>query len=212
MKSSFLFLFFLFPCWFLSAQDTLKEQNSVMYSKFYVINEDNTFELYFHHCTGLTYGRGNIKRGLKRWKFEYDSLEIQAPFSKCTSSFEDDSICFVIRSIVDNNEFKPFLIVINKKGYGFETKIKISKDEIVTDSIQVQYEGDIFLISNDWQNCAEITLYLNDNYKTYISGGTDILKKKKNSFYLKKFVRIIDEEEFWKKGKRKKIIYQYELN
>lgn len=212
MKSSFLFLFFLFPSWFLNAQDTLKEQNSAMYSKFYVINEDNTFEFYFHHCTGLTYGRGNIKRGLKRWKFEYDSLEIQASFSVCTSSLEDDSISFVIRSIVDQNEFIPFLIGINKKDYGFETKIKISKNEIESDSIQVQYEGDTFHISHDWHNCAEITLYLNDNYKTYISGGTDKLKKKKNSFYLKKFVRIQDEEEFWKKGKRKKIIYHYELN
>ncbi len=90
------------------------------------------------------------------------SLEIQAPFSVCSSSVEDDSISFVIRSIVDHNEFIPFLIGINKKGYGFETKIKISKNEIDSDSIQFEYEGDTSHISHDWRNCTEITLYLND--------------------------------------------------
>jgi hypothetical protein len=211
MKSNFLFIFFLCSSWFLSAQDTLKEQNSAMYSRYYIINDDNTFEFYFHHCTGQTYGRGTLKRGLKFWKFEFDSLEIQAPFSVCTSSVADDSIRFVIKSIVDQNELMPFLIDINNKAYGFERKIKISKDEIVTDSIHVKCKGDTFHISEDWQNCAEITLYLNDHFTTYISGGTDKLKKKKNSFSLKNFVRIKDEEEYWKKGKRKKIIYQYKF-
>lgn len=212
MKSSILFLFFLFPSWFLTAQDTLKEQNSKMYSRYYVINEDNTFRFYFHHCTGQTYGTGTIKKGLKFWEFEFDSLEFRAPFSVCTSSVEDDSISVKIRSFADQEVFTPSFIQINNKVYGFESTIKISKNDIYTDSIEVQYEKDTFYIHHDWQNCAEITLYLNDHFTTFISGGTDQLIRKRNSFYLKNFVRIKDEEEYWKKGRRKKMIYQYKFN
>jgi hypothetical protein len=59
-------------------------------------------------------------------------------------------------------------------------------------------------LKNLWQSSRQA-------FKTYISGGTDKHKKKKNSFYLKKFKQIKDEEEYWKKGKRKKIIYHYDL-
>lgn len=211
MKSSILFLFFLFSSWYLTAQDTLKELNSKMYSKYYIINEDNTFRFYFHHCTGLTFGTGTIKQGLKFWEFEFDSLEIRAPFSVCTSSVEDDSISVEIRSFADQQVFTPIFIQIKNMVYGFDSKIKISKNDFDTDSIEVQYEKDTFYFRHDWQNCAEITLYLNDHFTTYISGGTDKLKKKKNTFYLKNFVLIKNEEKFWKKGRRKKMIYKYKF-
>lgn len=204
MKRSILFLFFLFSSWFLTAQDTLKEQNSKMYSKYYVINDNNTFGFYFHHCTGQTYGSGTIKKGLKFWEFQFDSIQIRAPFSVCTSSPSSDSISVEIRSLADQQMFTPNFIQINNKVYGFESIIKISKNDFDSDSIEVQYENDTFYIRHDWQNCAEITLYLDDHFTTFISGGTDRLKKKKNTFYLKDFVRIKDDEKFWKKGRRKK--------
>lgn len=211
MKRSILFLFFLFSSWFLTAQDTLKEQNSKMYSKYYVINDNNTFGFYFHHCTGQTYGSGTIKKGLKFWEFQFDSIQIRAPFGVCTSSPSSDSISVEIRSLADQQMFTPNFIQINNKVYGFESIIKISKNDFDSDSIEVQYENDTFYIRYDWQNCAEITLYLDDHFTTFISGGTDRLKKKKNTFYLKDFVRIKDDEKFWKKGRRKKMIYKYKF-
>lgn len=213
MTSRILFLFFLFSSWLLTAQDTLKEQNSKMYSKYYVINEDNTFRFYFHHCTGQTYGSGTIKKGLKFREFQFDSIQIGAPFGVCTSSSSSssDSISLEIRSLADQQMFTPNFIQINNKVYGFESTIKISKKNIETDSIEVQYENDTFYIRHDWQNCAEITLYLDDHFTTFISGGTDKLKKKKNTFYLKDFVLIKNEEKFWKKGRRKKMIYKYKF-
>ena len=92
-----------------------------MYSTYYVIHDDNTFELYFNHCTGLTYGRGEIKRGLNHWKFEYDSLEIRAPYSVCTSSSSSDSISVEIRSLADQQKFK--LNILQKKDMSVRLSI-----------------------------------------------------------------------------------------
>jgi len=214
MKTNILFLFPLLFSSFLTAQDTLKEQNSVMYSKYYVIKRDNSFELFFHHCTGLTYGRGKVKKGIRCWKFEYDSLNLQVPHSVCeeTASTLSDSINVIIRSITDQHEFTPVLIQINNKKLGFDSNKHLSKDEITSDSIQVIYQRDTFYIRHDWRNCAELTLYLNDNFTTYVSGGTDKLRKRKNEFYLNSFVRIMNEEKYWKKGRRKKVVHSYAYN
>lgn len=212
------YLFFvLFFCGFSIScytQDTLREQNSVMYGKYYVLHENNKFEFFFNHCTGLTYGQGKIKKGLFRWKFKFDELLAQSNASSysCSNSEISDSVKFIFRTIIDSNFQSPYSIVINgKKHFTFNTELTLSNKELSSDSIEIIVDGEVLVFNEDISVCNEVTLYLRDLFKTYVNGGKEILKKRNNSFYLTSIVRIKDEENYWKKGKRRKYMYEYKV-
>lgn len=209
----FSILFFIgFNCTCI-AQDTLKEQNSVMYSKYYVLHENNRFEYFFHHCTGVTYGQGNITKGLFRWKFEFDSLRAPSSIYSCSNGLLTDSVKFNFRTTIDSNLCSPYNLIIDRKRYfNLNSELTLSKNGMTTDSLQLIIDGDSLIIYNDLNVCNEITLYLNDGWRSFVNGGKDILKKKGNTFHLKSIVWIKDDDEYWKKGKRRKYLYQYRMN
>lgn len=105
-------------------QDTLREVNSVMYSRYYILKEDGQFEFYFNHCTGTTKSFGTYKMNNRKITFEYSSIP-DSPNNDSTEfnmvTFEEDGIKKMKRinnsdfsfteTIIDENEEKPW-----KKG------------------------------------------------------------------------------------------------
>jgi hypothetical protein len=43
-----------------------------MYSKYYVLNDDGSFEYRFHHCTGTSIGKGKYKKAFGRIVFNFN--------------------------------------------------------------------------------------------------------------------------------------------
>lgn len=105
-------------------QDTLREVNSVMYSRYYILYEDGQFELNFNHCTGTTKSFGTYKMNNRKITFKYSSL----PDSVNNDTTENNMITFqedgikkmkrinnsdflFSKTIIEENEKKPW-----KKG------------------------------------------------------------------------------------------------
>lgn len=193
------------------AQDTLIEQNSVMYSKYYVLHENNRFEFLFHHCTGISYGRGKVNKSTRRWKFEFDSLSKPSISYSCSNIISMDSIRFEFRNNVDSSQFLLFdNVAINQKKYfTMDSVLTIPKNNISGDSIQLVIGQDSLTISEKITDYSLVTLYINDGWKTYINGGVHHFVRKHGVLYLVQEVDVKALSEYYKKAKRGKLYYRY---
>jgi hypothetical protein len=105
-------------------QDTLREANSFMYSRYYVLKDDGQFEFRFNHCTGTTKSFGTYKMNNRKISFVYSSIPDSLKSDSTTFSmitFEENGIKNMKRinksdfsftmTVIDENQEEPW-----KKG------------------------------------------------------------------------------------------------
>jgi hypothetical protein len=168
----------------LSAQDTLKASNTFMYSEYYVLNNDNSFEYCYNHCTGIEVGIGTYKKTiLGNIKFLFEEYSIQNDTIVKEFNVDSDSISIQVLSVKDSS----FLdgIIINRHIMGM-TDEYIYKAPSNTDSIVVQYYNFKTIIiqpENDTTNVYKI--YLQDYGLSYVNENTEtkLLGKSNSTYY-----------------------------
>lgn len=101
------------------AQDTLRMQYTHGYSKYFVLNESNDFELFFHHCTGTTYGKGKVRKGLFKWVFKFDEHPCQESLVVIDSSLTSDSIKINLFEFPDSTVYEPIFFRVNKENFSY---------------------------------------------------------------------------------------------
>lgn len=126
MKSIYLVVCFLFTAHFFNAQDTLRMQYTHGYSQYFVLKENNGFELFFHHCTGTTYGKGNVKKGLFKWVFIFDEHPSQESDVVIDSSFSSNSI--EITGWITYFDCKKMVLQKRKNAF-FERDVRFEENE-----------------------------------------------------------------------------------
>lgn len=192
------------------AQDTLVEQNTVMYSCYYVLHEDNRFELHTVDCGGLAYGQGHIEKSPKEWVFVYHELpELHTTYS-CSNARQSDSVEFEFREIADSSFCEVIDVLIHQKSFVvFDGKLTLPKNQLPYDCIQIVANGDSLIIHENVDEFTKVTFYVKDQTVTYVEGVEEVLNKRGRTFYQKFDVLLFDEEK--KEFRRKKIRYVYKL-
>lgn len=206
-----LILSFIFTIQWSFAQDTLREINSVMYGRYYILKEDGQFEFHFNHCTGQTLAFGKYKKRKSSILFEYDS--IPEPNTKITG-LEDvinDTIKIRLFNIIDSAKIEFFEINYgNQKWTAFDGTGLIPKSNLNQDSIQIKYFNQTINVSVD-NDYSIVNIYVFPPYISYVSSGISKLKRKNNFYYHKIKFRDINEDKPWRKGKLQKITYKYKI-
>jgi hypothetical protein len=161
-------------------QDTLREVNSFMYSKYYILKENGQFEFHFNHCTGTIMSFGNYKLNNRKITFEYspipDSLNIDsAKFNFITyqetgikkMKRDNKSDFSFIERIIEENQDEPW-----KKGKTRKLKYIYS----VSTSIGQQQENCYEHINPYDYGVGKSIIFLDSTFRfefvAGLSGGT----------------------------------------
>jgi hypothetical protein len=74
MKCFYLILFLISCSDTAHAGDTLREQDSFMYSKYFVLEANGSFDYVFHHCNGTAVGTGSYIKSFLGLRFKFDEV------------------------------------------------------------------------------------------------------------------------------------------
>lgn len=196
------------------SQDTLRDQFTPMYSEYYVLHGENSFEYYFNHCTGTHYGKGYIRKNLFRWKFIFDS--IQAPVSTyvCSSQTPSDKVNFVFKYQEDSLWYYSGSVKVNQTEYStgdytfFVNKSNLNFDEI---QIEMDHETKLNLVGLD-STCSEVIVHRPNPWRTYQQSGKNVLRRKKDSFWIIEKTVDLNQEKPWRKGETRKHKHIYKFD
>lgn len=202
MIRKFLLIILLSKLTYGFSQDTLRQQNTFGYSKYFVIHEKNQFELFFHHCTGTTYGKGEVKKGLVRWKFIFDEHPIQESFVVKDTSKISDSIVIKLFEFPDTTVYEPMFFGVNKEKLTYFQGITFPKSKFNTDSLSIYVDEDLFIVK-DASRLSSVDIYLFTGWLTYFDCEKMILHKRNKVFFERSFTFEENEEKPWKKTKRR---------
>lgn len=170
------------------------------YSQYFVLHENDQFELYFHHCTGTTYGKGRVKKGLFKWVFTFDEHPCQESHVVVDSSFLSDSIKINLFEFPDSSQYEPMFFRIEKEKLHFFQGLTYPKSHITSESISICVDGDLFKVKNT-SKLSSVDIYLFTGWLTYFDCKKMVLHKRKNAFF-ERDVRFDENEEMpWKKTK-----------
>lgn len=195
----------------LCAQDTLVQKNTFMYSEYFILHKNNRFDYQYSHCTGIEVGSGSYKEGGFNLKFEFDSI----PALKDTVvAFYDPNSEFVnlkVLSAYDSSQIDYCILKSGGTSYFHQTDSGYNLP-ITTDSVSIRgMSFATFSIYPQKDSCNTYRVYINEVWRTFVSGDKVKLKKKSNNSYTKKVIlRQKNEDKPWGKGKRYKSIAIYE--
>lgn len=202
-------LFFILLANLSFGQDTLREQDSHMYGRYYVLFETGEFEFHFHHCTGQTLAFGEYIMTKSGISFEYDSIPEPKP-KVVSSTDQTDSISVQLFDISDSSRIE-FFKVLNKekREIVFDGEFKVHKDQVKKTLIVNHFSDTIEIQINPDHNNYKI--FILPTYISFTYFGIEKMKKKKDYFVHK--VKVVDpiEEEPWKKGKTRTVLYVYRV-
>lgn len=115
----------------LNAQDTLKAINTFMYSEYYVLNNDNSFEYSYNHCTGIEIGIGTYKKTiLGNIKFLFEKYRIQNDTIVKEFNVDSDSISIQVLSSKDSSFLGGIIIIRHIMGMNDEYFLKLLQIQI----------------------------------------------------------------------------------
>ena len=191
-------------------QDTLREQNSRMYSRYYLLFDNNSFEFHFNHCTGQSVSFGTYKKTNNGINFNYDS--IPEPETKIVDSrTESDSIKIELFNISDSTRIDYFKVLTNPyKAIIYDGNCSLPTKSVKSNSIEITHFSDTIRIPIS-NNQTYFRVYIFPHYLSYNYFGVEKMKKKKDHFYFKSKVIDANEEKPWKKGKTRILQYEYKI-
>ena len=196
----------------LCAQDTLAQKNTFMFSEYFILHKNNRFDYRYSHCTGVEVGSGYYKEGLFNLKFEFDSIPV---LNDTVVAFYDPSSEFVnvkVLSVHDSSQIDYCILKSGGTSYYHQTDSGYNLP-IITDSVSIMGMSFAkFSIYPQKDSCNTYRVYINEVWRTFVSGDKVKLKKKSNNSYTKEVKsRQKNEEKPWRKGKgyKTRIIYEF---
>lgn len=206
-----LFISFFFSIQSVFTQDTLREQNSYMYGRYFVLFENHRFEFHFNHCTGQTLAFGNYKKRMSSISFEYDSITEPNTEIIGVENEKQDTVKIELFDILDSSRIEFFHIIYqNDKRTTYNGIFLIPKAKLNQDSVRIEYFNQTLKISfeNDY---SDLKIYVFPPYTSYVFSGIGKLKIKKDFYYHKVKFRNCNEEKPWKKGMLRRKTYKYRI-
>jgi hypothetical protein len=193
------------------AQDTLREQGSNMYGRYFVLLENNRFEFHFNHCTGESLASGNYEKRKSTISFEYDSIPEPKTEIIGVENEKKDTVKIKLFDITDSSRIDFFQILYgNEKWITFDGDFLMPKANINQDSIQIKYFNQIINVSIE-NNYSVLKIYVFPPNKSYTFSGISKLKRKDDFYYHKIKFRDHNKEKPWRKGKLRRITYKYKI-
>lgn len=185
------------------AQDTLRMQYTFGYSQYFVLKENNCFELFFHHCTGTTYGKGKVKKGLFKWIFKFDDHPCQESHVVIDSSLTSDSIKINLFEFPDSSVYEPMLFRIEKDKVSYFQGFSFPKSKIATDSLLIYVDDNYQFKLKSIARANMVDIYMFTGWLTYFDCKEMVLHKRKKKFFERDFTYDVNQEEPWKKTKKR---------
>jgi len=172
----------------LLGQDTLV-LSAPFTSQRFIIDENGRFTFRYRDCTGVSLGKGIVKKGIFKWKFVFDSaITPKKPFFVCDSASKYKKFQILFKSIQDSTEIQDFSLYINGRSsmlvlddHGFDH----SGDLAIADTIVVEYWNDTIRIVRDKLNCKKLTVYLYE-FPVYKEKDKGTVKYRKSIFSKRK--------------------------
>ncbi|UKN03777.1 hypothetical protein K6119_09770 [Paracrocinitomix mangrovi] len=134
-------LFFICSSFLASSQDTLRERDANMYSRYYILYDNGKFEYHFNHCTGQSIGFGTYDRSKRNIKFNYDSIPVPGT-SVLNEKAHSDSIKIELFNIMDSSRIEVFKV---QNGHNlemvFDGQFLVSQTSL-NDTLIIRYFSD----------------------------------------------------------------------
>jgi hypothetical protein len=184
------------------AQDTLRMQYTFGYSQYFVLKENNGFELFFNHCTGRTYGKGKVKKGLFKWVFTFDAHPCQESHVVIDSITPSDSIKINLFEFPDSTIYEPMFFGVDKEKLAYFQGLTYPKSKFTSESVSIYVDGDLFKLKNI-SRANTVNIYLFSGWLTYFDCKEMVLHKRKKRFFEHDFTFEENEEKPWKKTKKR---------
>jgi len=184
------FLFLTFISNLIFSQDTLREDDSFMYSKYYILNSDGTFNFYFHHCTGYEYGEGTYQLTNKKIEFLFMPFKMPSDSIICSKDVTADSLDIKLYYFHDSTEatfYKILLDTLKTLYWSGYTELKLSS-QIDTINISVPFSLALPIeLHPQSDSCNVYRIYLKPYYSIYNSPSIVEMKKQKDGKFLCKY-------------------------
>lgn len=191
------------------AQDTLFEQNSIGYSRYFVLDKQGGFKYFFIHCTGISVASGTYVKSNKNIRFFYDPIITPESVVIKSRDFKTDSISIELIDILDSTKIYLFEVRIDNQNYiPKKGKITFPNDQFETSRIAVIPGRDTirFNISPEF-NVYKI--YAVSPIIEFVVSNITKLKHREDYYYYKTKYRDIDQDKPWKNGKSRTVGYMY---
>ena len=206
-----IFFFLIIFSFFASGQDTLRELNTSMFSKYYVLNANGTFDFYYAHCTGIEYGTGKYQKTKNEISFSFSENLQKNDSIACFKDSNSDSINIKVFSYKNTTEFPVYKILANNQVYTYfapEQLLPKIDAEIDSISVRVIMSPPIKLYPKK-NNCNVYKIYLGPLFSHYSGPKSVEMELLKNGNY--KY--IVSREKYNRKGERtgkmEKVVWTY---
>ncbi len=180
-------------------QDTLRQQNTSMYPKYFVLYDNQVFEYRYSHCTAITVGRGHYEKKFGKLIFNFDlsdSLRFTHSFVKCDTSLRPFQMRVLDASDSSDLEFGYQVTKLDSNRFGIAS---LGYESIVLDKRELACHSHCVYL-------APISLE-----EAYTGDERIVLKKVGLNYREKSVVYDMVEDEPWKKKKRTvKHFYKFE--
>jgi hypothetical protein len=185
------------------AQDTLRMQYTHGYSKYFVLNENNDFELFFNHCTGRTYGKGKVKKGLFKWVFTFETHPCQESRVVIDSIIPSDSIKINLFEFPDSTIYEPMFFLVNRNKLTYFQGFRYPKSKITSDSLLIYLDDNYQFKLKNVSLLSSVDIYLFTGWLTYFDCEKMVLHKRNKAFFERDVNYEEKKEEPWKKTKKR---------
>jgi len=92
------------------SQDTLTQENTVLYSEEYILHPDGTFTYDYGHCTGSDWGKGTYTRTEKKIEFNFEWFIIPQDSVYCENDPTTDTLAITLYNYGNPDAFPYFNI------------------------------------------------------------------------------------------------------